>query len=260
MVDLDALKDQVAWVTGAGSGIGRAAALALAGQGARVALTGRRVDALEAVAREILAAGGEAEVLPADLTDAARSQTCAQAVVRRWGRLDVLVNNAGVNIRRRSWAELDAEGAASVLRGNLTSAMNCVLAVLPILRAGGGGLIIHTASWAGRFVGSVGGPAYTAAKHAVVALSHGINAEECVNGIRSTVLCPGEVATPILDQRPVPVTAQERAQMLQPEDLGDLIAYLARLPARVCINEVLLSPTWNRGYVAALGRRGDGGI
>ena len=100
-------------------------------------------------------------------------------------------------------------------------------------------------------MGSVGGPSYTAAKHAVVAMSHSINAEECVNGIRSTVLCPGEVATPLLDQRPVPVTPQEREQMLQPEDLGDLLAYLARLPARVCINEVLLSPTWRIGTLEA---------
>ncbi|HYL19787.1 MAG TPA: oxidoreductase, partial [Burkholderiales bacterium] len=86
----------------------------------------------------------------------------------------------------------------------------------------------------------------------VVAMSHSINCEECVNGIRSTVVCPGEVATPILDQRPVPVSAEDRARMLQPEDVADLILYVATLPAHVCLNEVWITPTWNRGYVGAL--------
>ena len=98
------------------------------------------------------------------------------------------------------------------------------------------------------------GAAYVAAKHGVVAMSHSINHEECVNGIRSSVVCPGEVATPILDQRPVPVSKEDRARMLQPEDMGDLIRYIATLPVHVCLNEVLVSPTWNRGYVGALRR------
>src|SRR5262249_25411554 len=80
------------------------------------------------------------------------------------------------------------------------------------------------------------------------------NCEECINGIRSTVICPGEVATPILDQRPVPVSAEERARMLQSEDVADLICYVAALPPHVCLNEVWITPTWNRGYVAALRR------
>jgi NADP-dependent 3-hydroxy acid dehydrogenase YdfG len=98
----------------------------------------------------------------------------------------------------------------------------------------------------------VSGPAYTAAKHGVVAMSHTLNMQECVNGIRSCVICPGEVATPILDKRPVPVSAEERARMVQPEDCADLIRYVACLPKHVCINEVVISPTWNRGYVSAL--------
>ena len=93
-----------------------------------------------------------------------------------------------------------------------------------------------------------------AAKHGVVAMSHTINQEECVNGIRSTVVCPGEVATPILDKRPVPITPAERKRMAQSEDVGDLIRYVATLPAHICINEVWITPTWNRGYVASLNR------
>src|SRR4029077_13566114 len=123
---------------------------------------------------------------------------------------------------------------------------------LPFMRAQQDGLIIHTASMAGRFIGGVSGPIYVAAKHGIVAMSHGLNMEECVNGIRSTVFLPGEVATPILDQRPNPVGPEVRAKMVQPADCGDLIRYIALLPKRLTMNEVMLSPTWNRAYVAAI--------
>src|SRR6516165_811893 len=114
------------------------------------------------------------------------------------------------------------------------------------------GLIIHTASMAGRFIGGFPGPLYTAAKHGIVAMSHSINMQECVNGIRSCVFLPGEVATPILDRRPNPVGPEVRAQMVQPEDCGDLIRYVACLPKHLVMNEVWLGPTWNRTYVANL--------
>jgi len=120
--------------------------------------------------------------------------------------------------------------------------------VLPLMRAQRDGVMIHTASWAGRHIGPLSGPAYTAAKHGMVAMSHTINLEEGANGIRSCVLCPGEVATPILRNRPVPETPETMARMIQPGDMGELIAFVARQPAHVCINEVLITPTYNRGY------------
>ena len=248
------LNGKIAWITGAGSGIGRAAAMALASEGATVVLTGRRKQPLDEVARTVKVNGGNAFVQTGDLTRATTAPRVAKAIQTTLGRIDILVNNAGVNILKRSWQELQADGADEVLEGNLSSAFYCVLAVLPIMRAQRDGLLIHTASWAGRFVAPLAGAAYVAAKHGVVAMSHSINHEECVNGIRSSVVCPGEVATPILDQRPVPVSKEDRARMLQPEDMGDLIRYIAKLPAHVCLNEVLVSPTWNRGYVAALRR------
>jgi NADP-dependent 3-hydroxy acid dehydrogenase YdfG len=107
---------------------------------------------------------------------------------------------------------------------------------------------------AGRNPSTLSGAAYSAAKHGVVAMSHTINMEECVNGIRSCVVLPGEVATPILDKRPVPVTKEERGRMAQSEDVGDLIRYIACLPPHIVINEVMINPTWNRGYVANLQR------
>jgi NADP-dependent 3-hydroxy acid dehydrogenase YdfG len=248
------LKNKIAWVTGAGSGIGRAAAVALAQEGATVIVSGRREGPLEEVAAEIKAAGGTAIVKPADLTNAAAAGRIADEIRSQFQRLDILVNNAGVNIAKRSMAELDAAGADQVLDGNLSNAFYCVIAALPMMRAQKDGILIHTASIAGRSIGPLSGAAYAAAKHGVVALSHSINCEECVNGIRSTVVCPGEVATPILDKRPVPVSAEDRARMLQSEDVADLIRYVATLPAHICLNEVWITPTWNRGYVAALNR------
>lgn len=247
------LSGKVAWVTGAGTGIGEAAALALAREGAAVALSGRRREPLQAVADKITKAGGKALVAPADLgTQDAASQIVAMTA-KEFGRLDILVNNAGANVLERSWAKLTPERAKSVLDANLNSAFYCSMAALAVMRPQKDGLLIHTASWAGRFVGIVPGPAYVAAKHAVVAMSYSINMEEFQHGIRSSVLCPNEVATPILDLRPTPVSAEDRARMIQPEHMADLILYIARQPASVCLNEVVISPTWNRGYAHLAG-------
>ncbi len=253
---MPALKGKVAWITGAGSGIGAAAAVSLAEAGATVVLSGRRREPLEKVAAQISNAGGAAHVQAGDLMSSSAVEKIAAFIKEKLGRLDILVNNAGLNVSERDWRQLKPSAVDELIRGNLSSAFYCVTAALPMMRAQKDGILIHTASMAGRFVSPLSGPGYTAAKHGVVAMSHSINMEECVNGIRSTVVCPGEVATPILDKRPVPVSAEDRAKMVQPEDCGDLIRYIASLPEHVCINEVLITPTWNRGYVAGLKARG----
>jgi NAD(P)-dependent dehydrogenase (short-subunit alcohol dehydrogenase family) len=247
------LAGKVAWVTGAGSGIGEAAALALAREGAAVALSGRRREPLQTVADKIAQAGGKALVAPGDLGAEDTAGRCADQIARAFGRLDILVNNAGANVLERSWAKLNPERIKTVLDANLNSAFYCSVAALALMRPQKDGLLIHTASWAGRFVGIVPGPAYVAAKHAVVAMSYSINMEEFQHGIRSTVLCPNEVATPILDLRPTPVSAEDRARMIQPEHMADLIVYIARQPPTICLNEVVVSPTWNRGYAHTAG-------
>jgi NADP-dependent 3-hydroxy acid dehydrogenase YdfG len=247
------LSGKVAWVTGAGSGIGEAAAIALAREGAAVALTGRRREPLQAVADRIAKAGGKAMVAPGDLGEQDAASRIAAAIKEKFGRLDILINNAGANLLERSWAKLTPERIKTMLDANLNSAFYCSAAALDIMRPQKDGLLIHTSSWAGRFAGIVPGPAYVAAKHAVVAMSYTINMEEFQHGIRSTVLCPNEVATPILDLRPKPVSAEERARMIQPEHMAELILYVAKQPASICVNEVVISPTWNRGYAHLAG-------
>ncbi|HYS48522.1 MAG TPA: SDR family oxidoreductase, partial [Xanthobacteraceae bacterium] len=169
------LDGQIAWVTGAGTGIGEAGALALAREGMTVVLTGRRQEPLDQVAARIAADGGKAVAQAADVTRVADVRRVADKIRAGFGRLDVLVNNAGINIPDRTWGRLKPDGIDTVIRGNLASAFYVVEAVLPIMRAKGGGLMIHTASWAGRFIGPVSGPAYMASKHGVVAMSHSIN-------------------------------------------------------------------------------------
>jgi len=253
------LTGKVAWVTGAGTGIGEAAALALAEEGATLVLSGRRPTPLESVAERIRAGsnatGASAHVQPADLMQSPQVLKVGSYIKETLGRLDILVNNAGLNITDRHWDKLTPAGIDELVHGNLSAALYCVTVALPFMRAQQDGLLIHTASMAGRFIGGFSGPIYTAAKHGVVAMSHSINMEECVNNIRSTVFLPGEVATPILDKRPNPVGPEERARMVQVSDCGDLIRYIACLPKHVVMNEVMLAPTYNRGYVAALQRK-----
>jgi NADP-dependent 3-hydroxy acid dehydrogenase YdfG len=237
------LQEKIAWVTGAGSGIGEASAKALAAEGALVVLTGRRPEPLERVAEEIRAQGGRADVQAGDVTDRARIHQIAQQIAKTHGRIDIVFNNAGMNITERSWRELSADGAHEVIVGNLASAFYVVTAALPIMRQQRDGVLIHTSSWAGKYVSRVAGPSYAASKHGVVAMSHSINTEEYENGIRSTVICPAEIATPILDKRKVPISAEERALLLQSEDLAKTVVFVATQPKHVCINEIIMSPT-----------------
>ena len=246
------LEGKVAWITGAGSGIGEATAHAMAKEGAIVALTGRRKEPLDDVAHAIEKAGGKALVEPGDVMDKAMAPAVVARILKSAGRLDVLVNNAGTNVTARTFAVLTPENLDYVIQANLNGAYYCVLAVLPQMRAQKDGVLIHTSSWAGRYVSPLSGTAYTASKHAVVAMSHSLNMEEFRNGIRSSVICPHEISTPILETRPVKVTEEERARMLQSEDMANLYVYIATQPPHVCINEVTIAPTWNRAYLNML--------
>jgi NAD(P)-dependent dehydrogenase (short-subunit alcohol dehydrogenase family) len=246
------LQGKAAWITGGGSGIGLAGAIELARAGCRVVVSGRDAAKLEAAVRHAEAQGaprGSIGTAPLDVADSAAVAAVAQAVQARLGRLDILVNSAGINFPKRYWAETDSATFNEVVAVNLNGAMACTLSVLPGMRARREGTVVNVASFAGWHYGYLTGPAYTASKAALMALTHAFNIEEGVNGLRATSLCPGEVATPILQKRPVVPSAAEMARMLQPQDLGRTIRFIAEMPAHVCINELVISPVWNRIYL-----------
>ena len=244
---LQNLNGQVAWITGAGTGIGEGAARSLAAAGMTVILSGRRREKLQAVANDI---GEHAHIVELDVADRSSVATACESIISVHGKLDVLVASAGINVKERNWHNVSLDDWDRVIRIDLDGAFYCCKAVLPQMIEQGGGLIINISSWAGKHVSVVTGPAYTAAKHAMNAMNESINMEAGIYGVRACAICPGEVATPILDNRPVPVSAEDRAKMVQPEDCGDIVRFLSSLPPHVCINELTVSPTWNRGYVA----------
>ncbi|HCD27338.1 MAG TPA: oxidoreductase [Gammaproteobacteria bacterium] len=241
------LTDKVAWITGAGTGIGEGGAVALAALGMHVVLSGRREARLQEVAARCQ---GRATIEVLDVADQEAVQTTASRIIEQYGRIDVLVASAGINVKERNWHNVSIEDWNSVINIDLNGAFYCNQAVLPTMKAQGDGLIINISSWAGKHVSVVTGPAYTAAKHGMNAMNESINMEAGAFGVRACAICPGEVATPILDNRPIPVPAEEKARMVQSEDCGDVIAFLAQLPSHVCINDLTISPTWNRGYVS----------
>ena len=238
------LQGKVAWITGGGSGIGLAGAIELAKAGAKVVISGRSAATLKEAAKKC-----DAETIALDVSSKEEVQKAARELVKRHGAIDILVASAGINMPQRNFRNVSLDGWDQIVAVNLSGMFYCVHSVLPAMREKKEGLIINVSSWAGRHPSTLTGPGYNATKHAVIALTESINMEECANGIRATALLPGEAATPILEKRPVPPTPEVRAKMLQPEDLGRAIGFIASLPARACVNELTLTPTWNRFYL-----------
>ena len=247
------LSGKVAWITGGGSGIGLAGAEELVKAGARVVISGR-TEKTNREAEKKLKALGDAQAIQLEVSDKKAVNAVAADIEKRYGRIDILVTSAGTNISgdRRNFNNLSAEGWDEVVAINLNGLFYCCHAVIPGMRKRKDGCIINISSWAGRYASKLTGPAYNATKRAVIALSESINMEECVNGIRATSILPGEVATPIMRKRPVPPSAQEMARMAQPEDFGKAILFVATMPARSTVNELVIAPTWNRFYVGGI--------
>jgi len=246
-----ALKGKVAWITGGGSGIGLASAIEFARAGAHVVISGRSRETLIASEKQIKAAGS-GEAIALDVADQKEVANAAAAMLKRHGRIDILVNSAGINTPRRNFRDVSVESWDQIVAINLSGVFYCCHAVLPAMRKRKDGLVINIASWAGRYASTLTGPGYNATKRAVIALTESINMEECANGIRATSILPGEVATPILEKRPVPPSAEERARMLQAEDLGRTLLFVASMPPRACVTELIIAPTWNRFYLGGL--------
>ncbi|MFJ4175201.1 SDR family oxidoreductase [Microbacterium sp. NPDC089696] len=240
----------VAVVVGGSGGLGSAAAERLAADGHHVVVTGRRLDALDTVVARITDAGGRAEARVLDTADPAAVREVFSAIADEVGTVTTLVLSAGTNTPQRWWSTLTDEDFTRIVDTNLSSVTRCILRVLPGMREAGFGQIIVISSWAGFRYMSVAGAAYGSSKTGLSFLVESLNDQEGRSGIRSTLLCPGEVDTPILKTRNPPPPQEEIDRMLVPENVAEAVGWITALPSGVCVNELVLTPTWNRIYVA----------
>jgi NADP-dependent 3-hydroxy acid dehydrogenase YdfG len=240
---------KVIWITGGGSGIGKATAIAMANSTFHIVLSGRRQTELTRAAAAVEAAGASAEAQVLDVADASQVVHVCQSILARHHQVDILINSAGTNVPKRAWNSVTMEDFRRVVDVNLNGAFNCISTVLPGMRARRNGTIINVASWAGFYLTRLTGPAYSASKRAMIAMTESLNMEECANGIRACVISPGEVATEILQTRAARPSEEDMQRMLQAEDLAQTIKLVCDLPQRAAIHQIVLAPTWNRMYL-----------
>lgn len=228
----------VLWVTGAGSGTGAAIAFAAAEAGWTIALSGRRRAPLEAVAARL---GDRGVVVPLDVQDVDAVGPALDRIREQAGPVTALALAAGLNVPRRTWAEQSLADFDAIVRTNLTGVAAVVQAALPDLRVAAGVAVVVSSfsAWA---YSPVAGVAYGASKTALGALCRSLNAEEERHGVRATHLCPGDVATDLLDARPEVPDAAARARMLQPADVARAALFALAAPPHVRVDELVVSP------------------
>lgn len=236
------LQGRTAVVTGGGTGIGLGIARALAAEGCRVAIAGRREEKLRQ-AVESCTGVEPMKYRCVDVADRPSVTSLFEWATSEFGVIDILVNAAGINIVRRSMADMDPNEWDQVMAVNATGAYNCMQAVLPGMRQRRVGLIINISSVAGRRALTLGGIAYCASKFAMTALGTAVGNEVAADGVRVTNIYPGEVNTPILENRPVPVSEERKAAMVQPEDFAELVVAIACLDPRAHVPDITLKPT-----------------
>lgn len=249
---MTALSQTVALVTGASSGIGAATARALAAEGASIALVARRRDRLSALADEIVAAGGRALAVPADVTDAEQVASAVATTVGEWGRLDTLVNNAGL-LRMGDAAEASLSDWDALVSVNIHGVLYATRAALPHLIAAAadsprGVADVVTISSTGGRVARPGTAVYSLTKFGVNAFSEGIRQELIGKRVRVGIVEPGTVETEIFDHLdPQALTAQQARTAgmvkLRPEDVADAVTYMVTRDRRVAVNEMLVRAT-----------------
>lgn len=237
--------ERVLWVTGGGSGMGAASARAAAADGWTVVLSGRRVDRLEDVAAAVRADGGVADVLPLDASDPEAVAVACDTVLARHGRIDGLVLAAGLNTPRRRWDDQSLSEVRAVVDTNLTGVVAVVDAALPALRRSAG-VVVVVSSYAGWSFQPGAGVAYSASKTALGSVVRTLNQQEAPHGVRATHLCPGDVATDFLDQRPSVPDAEARRVMLQAEDVARAVSFVLASPRSMRVDELVLSPVSQR--------------
>ena len=234
-------------ITGASSGIGEATALALARAGASVALGARRKDRIDALAARIEDEGGTAVPLEVDVSDEAQARAFVETANDRLGRLDSLINNAGVMLLGPV-EQADSEQWRTMINVNLLGLLYCTSAALPIMRAQGSGDIVNVSSVAGRFA-RAGNAVYAATKFAVGAFSEGLRNEVTEAGIRVTLIEPGFVDTELQSHNEGEVLnaiegmREQIGEVLRAQDIANGILYTISQPPHVSVNELLIRPT-----------------
>jgi len=233
------LSKQTAVVVGGGSGMGEAISLGLASEGATVIVAGRRQAKLDEVARQ-----GSENIFThtVDVANRDSVRTLFEWIREQFGQLHLLVNCAGANVPKRSMSELDPEDWDKLMNINATGAFNCMHFGLPLMRPHKSGLVINISSTSGKRAAPLGGVAYNASKFAMAALGTSATEDERENGIRVTTIFPGEVDTPILDDRPTPPSAEHRAQILKPSDIAEITLTIAKLPPLAHVPELVIKP------------------
>ena len=247
------LDGKVCIITGGGSGIGRASAMIMASEGAILVVVGRTASKVDEVKAEIEAAGGRAASFAFDVVDHEAVNRMVSSVKDEFGRVDLLVNNAGHSSPHRMLLTTTPEEIRGVIDSNLVGTIFCTQAVMPSMLEAGQGTVINVSSLAGVTPGMLGGMIYSAAKAAVINFTQYLGSEFRNSGVRFSVVIPGEIDTPILDKRPVPPSAEARATMVTAEDSAEAITLIAALPQRTNIPELVIRPTFQRDFTGELG-------
>jgi len=236
------LKNQVALVIGASSGIGRETAVLLAREGAHVMAAARRADRLQQLQETLAQEGHTIEIASADASDATAMDQLAKRTTEKFGHIDILVYATGTNIKDRALTRLTNELWDRMVNVNLNGAFYITRALLPSMRERKSGHLIYIASISGQ-APDVSGASYQAAKRGMLGLAHAIRVEEKENSIRTCVVCPGLVDTEILENRPVKPPAELLARALQAQDVAEAVLFVAKLPPRADVPEMAIVPT-----------------
>ena len=240
------LKNKVCLITGGGSGIGRATANKMAKEGARIIVVGRTQTKIDETVSSIKKDGGYAKGYATDVSNQALVDDLVSSVIQEHSKIDLLLNNAGHSSKHRRLTTTTATEIQSVIDSNLIGTIYCSQAVVPYMISAEEGTIINVASIAGLSPSNLGGMIYSAVKAAVINFTGFLNDDLKNTGIRASVVIPGEVDTPILDNRPIPPDENARAKMVTAEDTAEAISMIARLPLRTNIPELQIRPTFVR--------------
>jgi NAD(P)-dependent dehydrogenase (short-subunit alcohol dehydrogenase family) len=229
-------------ITGAGSGVGQATALALAELGENVAIIGRRKENLDETLKRAGDLAYRLTPYVCDIGDPHAVDQTGKAILEKFKTVDVLVNAAGTNAPERSLEVLKMEDYRRMIDTNLNGAYYCVQAFLPQMRTRGTGTIVNIISDAAKQASPKAGPAYSMSKAGMVGLTQAINAEERSRGIRACAILPGDIDTPLLNKRPVVPDEDARSRMMKPEDIAACVIFCVQLPPRVIVEELLVRP------------------